>query len=128
MGIAFCVMPLTHGPLTVALVSMVIGFGNGIGSGIVMTLAADTSPAIGRPTFLGVWRELADAGVGIGPLILSGVTALAGLSVGLVVSGSVGFAAALAMWRWIPRNAGIRRLVTAEKVGPLTLPAKADSG
>jgi MFS family permease len=128
MGIAFCLMPLTHGPLTVALVAMVIGFGNGIGSGIVMTLAADTSPAIGRPTFLGVWRELADAGVGIGPLILSGVTALAGLSAGLVVSGSVGFAAALTMWKWIPRNAGIKRLVANDKPGALTLPAKADSG
>ncbi|HEY5273457.1 MAG TPA: MFS transporter [Acidimicrobiales bacterium] len=128
MGIAFCIMPLTHGPLTIALVAMVIGFGNGIGSGIVMTLAADTSPAIGRPTFLGVWRELADAGVGIGPLILSGVTAFAGLSAGLVVSGCVGFAAAATMWKWIPRNAGIKRLVITEKLGPPTLPAKADSG
>lgn len=128
MGVAFCLMPLTHGPLTVALVSMVIGFGNGIGSGIVMTLAADTSPAIGRPTFLGVWRELADAGVGIGPLVLSGVTALAGLSTGLVVSGSIGFAAALTMWKWIPRNAGIKRVVVTEVPGQVTLPAEADSG
>jgi hypothetical protein len=67
-----------------------------------MTLAADTSPAIGRPTFLGVWRELADAGSGIGPVILSAVTAVAGLACGIVVSGMVGLAAAGALWARIP--------------------------
>jgi hypothetical protein len=86
---------------------MLMGFGNGIGSGIVMTLAADTSPAIGRPTFLGVWRELADGGAGIGPVILSAVTALAGLGPGIIVSGVVGFAAAAALWVWTPKHAGM---------------------
>jgi MFS family permease len=104
MGIAFVLMPLTHGPATLALVAMVMGFGNGIGSGIVMTLGADTSPAIGRPTFLGIWRELADAGSGIGPLILSLATAVAGLAAGILLSGGVGFAAAVALWVWIPHG------------------------
>jgi MFS family permease len=110
MGISFVLMPLTHGAITLALVAMIMGFGNGIGSGIVMTLAADISPAIGRPTFLGIWRELADAGSGVGPVILSAVTAVAGLGSGIVVSGLVGFAAAAALWAWIPRQSGrIRR-------------------
>jgi MFS family permease len=81
-----------------------MGFGNGIGSGIVMTLAADTSPEIGRPKFLGLWRELSDTGQGIGPLILSGMTAVAGLAAGITVSGVAGFAAAAAMWAFIPRR------------------------
>jgi MFS family permease len=83
---------------------MIMGFGNGIGSGIVMTLGADISPSMGRPTFLGMWRELADAGQGIGPLVLSAVTAAAGLGSGIIVSGVVGFAAAAALWVWIPRR------------------------
>ena len=128
MGFAFVLLPLTHGALTVTLVSMVIGFGNGIGSGIVMTLAADTSPAIGRPTFLGVWRELADGGVGIGPLILSGVTALAGLGAGVVASGVVGFAAAAALWAWIPRDAGIKNRRTVETLVAPPSPTEAESG
>jgi MFS family permease len=103
MGIAFMLMPLTHAMVTLVLVAMLMGFGNGIGSGIVMTLAADSSPAVGRLTFLGVWRELSDAGAGIGPVILSVVTGLAGLGAGIVVSGGVGFAAGVALWRWIPR-------------------------
>ncbi|HEY0247983.1 MAG TPA: MFS transporter [Gryllotalpicola sp.] len=109
MGISFVLMPLTHGAVTLALVAMVMGFGNGIGSGIVMTLGADTSPAVGRPTFLGIWRELADAGSGIGPVILAAVTALAGLGSGIVVSGLVGFGAAWALWAWIPKRAGMAR-------------------
>jgi len=106
LGVSFVLMPLTHGVATLALVAMIMGFGNGIGSGIVMTLGADTSPAIGRPTFLGLWRELADAGAGVGPVILSAVTALAGLAAGIEVSAVIGFAAAGALWLWIPKRAG----------------------
>ena len=104
MGVSFVLMPLTHGAVTLALTAMLMGFGNGIGSGIVMTLGADISPAIGRPTFLGIWRELADAGAGVGPVLLSAVTAIAGLGSGIVTSGVVGFAAAAALWAWIPRH------------------------
>ncbi len=103
MAAAFFLMPLTHGVLTLILVSMLLGFGNGIGSGIVMTLAADVSPSVGRLTFLGVWRELADAGAAMGPLILSAATGIAGLGFGIGVSGGVGLAAAAALWAWIPR-------------------------
>jgi MFS family permease len=104
LGISFVVMPHTHAAVTLTLTAMLMGFGNGIGSGIVMTLAADTSPEIGRPTFLGLWRELSDAGQGIGPLILSGVTAVAGLATGITVNGLLGFAAAVAMGVFIPRR------------------------
>jgi MFS family permease len=106
MGISFLLMPATHGAVTLAFTAMIMGFGNGIGSGIVMTLAADISPEAGRPTFLGIWRELADAGSGAGPVILSVVTAVAGLAAGIVVSGSVGFAAAAALWIWAPGSPG----------------------
>jgi MFS family permease len=112
LGISFVLIPLTHGAVTLACTAMLMGFGNGIGSGIVMTLAADTSPAIGRPTFLGLWRELGDAGAGIGPVILSAVTAVAGLATGIFVSGFVGFAAAAALWTWIPRRGRRQRPVS----------------
>jgi MFS family permease len=104
MGVSFVLMTLTHGAVTLMLVAMFMGFGNGIGSGIVMTLGADTSPSIGRLTFLGIWRELADAGNGLGPVLLAVMTAVAGLAAGVVVSSGVGFLAAAALWRWIPRR------------------------
>jgi MFS family permease len=120
LGISFVVMPFTHAAVTLTLTAMIMGFGNGIGSGIVMTLAADTSPEIGRPKFLGLWRELSDTGQGIGPLILSAVTAVAGLTAGITVSGVVGFAAAAAMWAFIPR----RPRLTSRQERQLPAPAE----
>jgi MFS family permease len=102
MGLSFLALPLTHGAFTLGAVAVVVGLGNGIGSGIVNTLGADAAPVLGRPTFLGVWRELADGGAAIGPVILSAVTALAGLAAGIVVSGVVGLAAAAALHKFVP--------------------------
>jgi MFS family permease len=104
MGTAFVLMPLTHTVAPFIVVSMALGFGNGIGSGLIMTLGADASPVVGRPKFLGLWRELSDAGSGIGPVLLSAVTALAGLAAGVIVAGGVAYAAAASLWRWIPRR------------------------
>jgi MFS family permease len=118
MGASFVLMPLTASAIPLALVSMMMGFGNGIGSGLVMTLGADTSPAVGRPRFLGIWRELADAGAGLGPVVLAGVTAAISLAAGIVVSGIIGFAAAAALWRWIPRVALDRRPPRRDRTGP----------
>lgn len=102
MAVAMMAIPLTHGVLTLALVSCVLGFGNGIGSGMVMTLGADFSPALGRTRFLGIWRELSDAGSTAGPGLLAAVTAVLSLGAGIVVCGAIGLAAAAVMWRSVP--------------------------
>jgi MFS family permease len=124
MGVSFVLMPLTHGATSLMVVAMVMGLGNGCGSGIVMTFAADTAPSVGRLTFLGVWRELADAGPGRGPLVLSAVTAAAGLGAGLVVSGGFGFAAAGALWAWAPRGRGTRSRRAEAPPPALKVPAR----
>jgi hypothetical protein len=83
----------------------VIGFGNGIGSGMIMTLGADYSPIVGRAHFLGLWRLMADIGATGGPALLSAVTALLSLATGIWCTGALGFAAAWVLWHWIPRTA-----------------------
>ena len=105
MGVALALMPLTGGPWTLLLVAMLLGFGNGIGSGIVMTLGADHSPAVGRPQFLGFWRLISDAGVMGGPVLLSAVTAAATLGAGVVAVAAVSFAGAGLFAYFIPRQA-----------------------
>jgi hypothetical protein len=42
---------------------MLIAAGNGLGSGIVMTLGADTAPTRGRSQYLGAWRLCGDVGI-----------------------------------------------------------------
>ena len=50
MGLPLLLMPFTHSATALLLAAAVIGFGNGIGSGMVMTLGADHSPRPGAPT------------------------------------------------------------------------------
>ncbi|MCW2522174.1 MAG: napC [Frankiales bacterium] len=104
MGAALVGMAFSTGFGSLLLAAMVLGFGNGIGSGMVMTLGADVSPTVGRPAFLGIWRELSDIGGLGGPLLLSGITAVATLAAGVLANGGIGFAAAAILWYWIPRT------------------------
>ena len=103
MGTALLLIPLTGGFIGLLLAGILIGFGNGISSGLVMTLGADFSPDRGRGQFLGLWRFMADAGSTGGPLLLSGVTALATLGAGVSATGVLGFAAAAVFAVVIPR-------------------------
>ncbi|MGX1159947.1 putative MFS family arabinose efflux permease [Arthrobacter sp. SLBN-100] len=103
MGVALLLIPLTGSFVGLLLAALLIGFGNGISSGLVMTLGADFSPDRGRGQFLGLWRFMADAGNTAGPVLLSGVTALASLAAGISATGILGFAAAAAFAVVIPR-------------------------
>jgi MFS family permease len=105
MGVAMTITPFTHGATTLLLASLLIGFGNGIGSGMIMTLGADYSPAAGRAHFLGLWRLMSDIGSTAGPALLSAVTGLVSLATGIWCTGALGFAAAAVLWYWIPRTA-----------------------
>lgn len=103
MGTALMLIPLSTGFVGLLLGSLLIGFGNGISSGLIMTLGADFSPDRGRGQFLGLWRFIADAGGTGGPVLLSGVTAVASLGAGVWATGVLGFAAAVVFAITIPR-------------------------
>ncbi len=109
MGISLLLMPLTTGAVSLLLVALLIGFGNGIGSGLIMTMGADYSPRRGRAQFLGIWRFLSDAGASSGPVILSALTAAVTLSFGIAATGLLGLAAAAVLGYWVPRNKPLTR-------------------
>jgi hypothetical protein len=50
-----------------ALFAAVLGVGNGLSSGILLTLGADVAPQDDPAPFLGSWRTLTDAGGAIAP-------------------------------------------------------------
>jgi MFS family permease len=102
LGLAHLLLPLTHGVASLTSVAILMGIGNGLGAGVIMTLGADASPPIGRAQFLGAFRLFADTGNGAGPFLIAAVTALSGLGPAVVVMGVAGWAAAAAMNRWIP--------------------------
>jgi MFS family permease len=108
MGAALVLTPFTDGVATLLIAAAAIGFGNGIGSGMVMTLGADHAPRAGRAHFLGLWRLMQDLGGTCGPALLSFLTTALSLGAAIAAVGLVAFAAAVQLAYWIPR-AGQKR-------------------
>lgn len=108
MGTGFLVLSLTHdGDMAVlwfGMLAAVLGVGNGLSSGILMTLGADVAPRREPAAFLGSWRMLSDIGGSAAPLLVSGVTAIASLSVASAAIGVIGLLGAAGFLRWIPRH------------------------
>lgn len=102
LGFAHLLLPLTATVAGLTAVAVLMGIGNGMGSGIIMTLGADVAPLVGRPQFLGVWRLCSDTGSAAGPLLISGVTVVASLGPAVAVVGGVSLAGAWVIRRWIP--------------------------
>ena len=100
VAVGSLLLPLTEGALGVAAVMVLIAAGNGLGSGIVMTIGADTAPTEGRLQFLGGWRLCGDVGNSGGPLLVAGVAAIAPLATACVVIGALGLAGAAWVGRW----------------------------
>lgn len=103
LGGGTAALPLTSGFVSLMVVSMIMAVGNGLGSGIVMTLGSDASPPHARPQFLAAWRVLTAGGILGGPLAIAGVAATGGLALACVAMGSVTLAGAGWLATWVPR-------------------------
>lgn len=109
-GIGMALVPLAGGFVGLLAATTLIGFGNGLGSGTMMTLGADLAPPHALGEFLGVWRLIGDGGFTVGPLLVGGLASLAGLPGAAVATALVGFGAA-ATFAWgvpetLERDAG----------------------
>lgn len=82
--------------------TLVIAFGNGLGSGIVMTLGIDVSPVHGRTRYLGWWNTLIGSGRFAAPLLIAGITAVAPVTVAIGVTGGACLAGAVWLRRVLP--------------------------
>lgn len=107
MGLGFIALSFTHdgdqAAMWFALFAAVLGVGNGLSSGILLTLGADAAPQEEPAAFLGSWRTLTDAGGAVAPLVVSATAAVFSLSVATGVMGAIGLLGAAAFIRWVPR-------------------------
>ncbi|WP_307865142.1 MFS transporter [Myceligenerans salitolerans] len=109
VGVGCLLLPLTDSALEVGAVMALIALGNGLGSGIVMTLGADAAPREGRAQFLGGWRLCGDIGNTGGPLVVSAVAAVAPLAAAPVVIGVLALAGTVWVGYWTGRADRTRR-------------------
>jgi MFS family permease len=105
LGLGFLLLPLTSGATSVGLVAALMGLGNGISSGVVLTLGADASPSQDRAQFLAGWRLCSDLGNAAGPLVISAVSALATLAAAAVTMGLITWAGSAWLIKWVPAYA-----------------------
>lgn len=93
LALGLLLVPLTGEFWALAGVGVLLGIGNGLGSGIVMTLGADFSPDGERAAFLGLWHLIGHVGATGGPLVAAGIAAVSLAAAPLAV-GVMGLAGA----------------------------------
>lgn len=90
MAVGIGMVPFATSFTSLAAAGVVIGLGNGLGSGSMMTLGADLAPEGATGEFLGLWRLIGDVGMVVGPLVvglIAGVLSLDGSAYALAAAG-----------------------------------------
>ncbi len=103
-GIGMALIPFADGFTGLLLAACLIGFGNGIGSGNMMTLGADLAPKNAVGEFLGLWRLIGDGGFLSGPLAVGYVADIFGLSPAAYVIGGIGLLSASIFAFFVPET------------------------
>lgn len=101
LSIGHALIPTAHAYSSLLWVAIVIGVGNGLGAGIVMTLGADRAPDVGRASVLAVWRFIGDAGIASGPLVNAAIIASISLTFVGPIVGVLGLASATVVGLWM---------------------------
>lgn len=103
MGVGLWALPFSTGFAWFLCFSLLMGLGNGAGSGIVKTMGIDIAPARGRAKFFGWWQAIASCGALAAPALA--FLAISGDSLPLAfrLMGLLGIAAAVWMAFWTPR-------------------------
>ncbi len=103
-AIGMAAIPLTGSFWSLMGAAVLIGFGNGIGSGTMMALGADFAPRKSMGEFLGLWRLIGDTGHTGSPVIVGGLSDLAGLSPATYAVAALGLVSSLFFATLVPET------------------------
>lgn len=107
-GFSMVLVGFSTGFNSLLFATCLMGFGNGISSGTMMTIGADLAPedleGKGQGEFLGAWRFLGDAGQTGAPLVVGFVAQALSLNLAAFVIAAVGFGSAYIFARHVPET------------------------
>ncbi len=103
-ALGMALIPLTSSFGGLLLAALMIGVGNGLGAGSMMTLGSDLSPSQSRGEFLGVWRLIGDLGHTGAPLMVGAIADILALSSAVWVIAGSGLAAASIFLFFVPET------------------------
>lgn len=89
-------------------IALVLSLANGLGSGILMTLAADLADRRNPAPFLGAWRFTVDLGGAAAPVLITAITAVLSLAAGVATLGVLGLVGALILRIYVPKYVSSR--------------------
>jgi MFS family permease len=103
-SIGMALIPLTWNFGSLVFATSLIGFGNGLGSGTMMTLGADLAPRNAMGEFLGVWRLIGDGGALSGPLMVGAIADALALGPAIFAIAGVGMLSAAILGFFVPET------------------------
>jgi len=111
MSAGVALIPLATGFAPLMFASAVLGFGDGLGAGAMLTLGADLAPEDDTAQFLGVWHLISDSGRAIGPAVIGQIGQAASLGAAGLATAGIGLAGAAVLVLLVPETLAGRRRV-----------------
>ena len=90
LSAGMALVPMANSLVALMLAGIVVGIGNGLGSGAMLTLGADLAPEENMAEFLGVWRLIGDSGRAMGPAVIGQIGQIATLTVAGFATAGIG--------------------------------------
>ena len=107
MSAALLTLSITHDVSTNVFwfiaTAFLFAIGNGIGSGILLTLASDLADKKNPAPFLGAWRFITDSGAALAPMGIAAITAALSLAIASAITGVSGIVGVIMMMIYVPR-------------------------
>lgn len=103
-AIGMLMIPFSDSFIGLSLATILIGFGNGLGAGVMMILGADLSPDDSRGEFLGIWRLIGDCGGTGAPLLVGGIADMLSLPMSAWALSGAGMVAVFAFLFLVPET------------------------
>lgn len=97
-ALGLALLPLATGFYSLLAVAVLLGFANGVGTGVVMIIGADLARESGRyGQFLGLWRLIGDVGISGAPFLVGTIVNSASVAAASLAVAGIGVAGALVM-------------------------------
>jgi MFS family permease len=103
-AIGMFLIPFSGSFISLLLATILIGIGNGLGAGTMLTLGADLTPEDGRGEFLGMWGFIGNGGRTGGPFVVGSVADWLGLPAAAWVMTGTGLLAAAVFLFLVPET------------------------
>lgn len=106
LALGMAIVPFTHSFTQLMGAGVIMGLGNGMGAGTMMTLGADLAPPHLTGEFLGIWRLIGDSGRAVSPILVGmvadavGIVFTSGAIAGLGVIAATTLAVFVRETRW----------------------------